>query len=51
MEMICKVIKAVSSKTNKEYICLEVTFPNGYVKRVFLTQPELYMVKEYAETR
>ena len=49
MEFMTKVIKAVSSKSLKEYICLEVYFPNGYTKRVFLSQPELYMVKDYAE--
>lgn len=49
MEFVTKVVKAVSSKSGKEYICLEISFPNGYTKRVFLTQPELYMVKDYAE--
>ena len=48
MEFVTKVIKAVSSKTGKEYICLEIVFPNGYTKRVFLTQPELFMVQDYA---
>lgn len=37
-----------TSKQNKEYVCLEVTFPNGYKKIVFLDKAEEYLLQEYA---
>lgn len=37
------------SKKGNEYICLEVTFPNGYKKIVFLDKAEEYIALEYCE--
>lgn len=39
----CKAISMTSKKTGKTYICLEVTFPNGYKKIVFLDKAEEYL--------
>lgn len=36
------------SKTGKEYQCLEITFPNGYKKLVFLDRAEMYLIQDYA---
>lgn len=49
MEILAKVVKATSQKSGKAYVCIELHFPNGYVKRVFLNGPELFMVKDIAE--
>lgn len=38
----CKAIEK-TSKNGKTYICLEVTFPNGYKKLVFLDKAEEYL--------
>lgn len=40
----CKVIEKVSKKTGKAYKVLEITFPNGYKKLVFLDRAEEFMV-------
>lgn len=32
-----------TSKTGKAYVCLEITFPNGYKKIVFLDKAEEYL--------
>lgn len=32
------------SKNGKTYICLEITFPNGYKKLVFLDKAEEYLL-------
>lgn len=32
------------SKNGKEYTCLEIKFPNGYTKIVFLDKAEEYLV-------
>lgn len=39
----CKAIRKVSKKTGAEYVCLEITFPNGYKKIVFLDKAEEYL--------
>ena len=39
----CKAIEKVSKKTGQKYICLEITFPNGYKKLVFLDKAEEYL--------
>lgn len=49
MEILAKVVKATSQKTGKSYVCIEIHFPNGYIKRVFLNGPELYMVKDIVD--
>ena len=38
----CHVIEK-TSKSGKTYICLEITFPNGYKKLVFLDKAEEYL--------
>jgi len=43
-----KVLEKKSKKGNT-YICLEVTFPNGYKKIVFLDKAEEYIAEEYIE--
>lgn len=42
----CEVKKKTSKKGN-EYICLEITFPNGYKKIVFLDKAEEYIAENY----
>jgi hypothetical protein len=44
-----KPIIKKSKKTGKEYVALEVLFPNGYTKIVFLDKAEEYICKPYAE--
>lgn len=39
----CRAIEKVSKKTGMSYICLEITFPNGYKKIVFLEKAEEYL--------
>lgn len=38
----CKAVEKVSKNGNK-YIALEITFPNGYKKIVFLDRAEEYL--------
>lgn len=38
----CKAVEK-TSKNGRKYICLEVTFPNGYKKLVFLDKAEEYL--------
>lgn len=38
----CRVIEKTSKK-GQTYICLEITFPNGYKKLVFLDRAEEYL--------
>lgn len=39
----CVPIRKVSKKTGAEYTCLEITFPSGYKKIVFLEKAEEYL--------
>ena len=39
-----QVVEKVS-KTGNPYTALEITFPNGYKKLVFLEEAEKYMIK------
>lgn len=41
----CKVLRKMSKKSNQEYICLEITFPNGYKKVVFLDGAEQFLAQ------
>lgn len=34
-----------TSKNGKPYVCLEITFPSGYKKVVFLDKAEEYLVR------
>lgn len=38
-------VKVVSkqSKSGQDYVCLEITFPNGYTKVVYLDKAEQYL--------
>lgn len=38
---------AKTSKSGNQYICLEVVFPNGYKKLVFLDKAEEFLAMEY----
>ena len=38
----CKAIQKIS-KNGNTYTCLEITFPNGYKKIVFLDRAEEYL--------
>lgn len=40
----CKPIRKTSKKTGAEYIALEIVFPNGYKKIVFLDKAEEFLV-------
>lgn len=39
----CKAVQKTSKKNGATYVVLEVTFPNGYKKLVFLDQAEQYL--------
>lgn len=39
-------VKKKTSKNGNDYICLEITFPNGYKKIVFLDKAEEYIAAE-----
>lgn len=39
----CKAVEKTSKKNGQKFICLEITFPNGYKKLVFLDQAEQYL--------
>lgn len=45
---VCKV-KKKTSKNGNTFICLEVTFPNGYTKLVFLDKAEEFMALEFID--
>lgn len=42
----CEAKRKISKKGN-EYICLEITFPNGYKKTVFLDDAEKYIAEMF----
>ena len=44
MNVKCEVVTRKSKKGNN-YTALEITFPNGYKKIVFLDLAEVYMVQ------
>ena len=44
-----KPIVKRSKKTGKEYCCLEIIFPNGYSKLVFLDKAEEYICMPYVK--
>lgn len=39
----CELVEKTSTKNGRTYICLEITFPSGYKKLVFLTAPEQHL--------
>lgn len=41
----CKAIEK-TSKNGNVYVCLEITFPNGYKKLVFLDRAEEYLATQ-----
>lgn len=43
-----KVCQKTSKKGNT-YICLEITFPNGYKKIVFLDKAEEFLALEFVD--
>lgn len=43
-----KVLRKVS-KAGNTYVCLEITFPNGYKKIAFVDSAEEYMLQSYIE--
>lgn len=43
----CKPIVKTSKKTGAEYVCLEITFPTGYKKIVFLDRAEEFLARDY----
>lgn len=44
MDVRCELVTKKSKKTGKEFNVLELTFPNGYTKWVFLDQAEQYLL-------
>lgn len=40
----CAVVEK-TSKSGKPYVALEITFPGGYKKLVFLTPAEIHLVQ------
>lgn len=45
-EIKVEYVNRISQKSGKPYTALELTFPNGYKKLVFLDQAENYMVAQ-----
>lgn len=41
-----ELVERISKKTGNPYKRLEITFPNGYVKIVFIEQAETYMFNQ-----
>ena len=41
----CKAVEK-TSKNGTPFICLEITFPNGYKKLVFLDKAEQYLAND-----
>lgn len=35
MKVNAEIKKGIGKKSGKEYVCIEITFPNGYKKVVF----------------
>lgn len=46
-EFYVQPVKKKSKKTGKEYVCLSITFPNGYTKLVFLDKAEEFLCEPY----
>ena len=46
MDFKVQVVEKISNKTKQPYIALEVTFPNGYKKMVFLDEAEKFFLKQ-----
>lgn len=46
-DFIVQPVKKRSKKTGKEYVALEIIFPNGYSKLVFLDKAEEYICLLY----
>lgn len=45
MNCKCCIVEKVSNKTGNKYKVLIVEFPNGYKKRIFLEEAELFMLE------
>lgn len=45
MKLNCEVVEKVSAKTQKKYVCLEVTLAPDVKKIVYLTDVELALIK------
>ena len=43
----CKVVEKQSKKSGNTFVCLEIIFPNGYKKLVFLDRAEEYIASDY----
>lgn len=46
MGFTVEVVEKISNKTGKPYTVLEVTFPNGYKKTVFLDEAEKFLAMQ-----
>lgn len=44
MNVKAELITAKSKKTGNDYTALQITFPNGYKKLVFLDSAEQFMI-------
>ncbi len=51
MNVKCELVTRKSKKTGNDYTALEITFPNGYKKLVFLDNAETYMISSLSENR
>lgn len=43
---VVNVVDKVSTRTGNPYTVLEITFPNGYKKTVFLDDAEKFLVRQ-----
>ena len=44
MKVECNLVKKISQKTGKPYYQFEIVLPNGYIKRIFPTYEETYII-------
>ncbi len=44
MEIPAKLVKKVSEKSGKEYMCVELTLAPNYTKKIFLDTAELALL-------
>ena len=44
MQIKGELVTRKSKKTGNDYVTLDLTFPNGYRKMVFLDNAEIYML-------
>lgn len=50
MNIKVEIYCGVSKKSGEAYKALDLYFPNGYVKRIFLDNAELFMIEQLIQS-